>query len=339
MIRGLHRRLAGPMTGVIIVITLVVARVAGQAGSANVRRFDLRGGAGPQGGDVVLHPGEQWSGDLMLGQGQLEIDARLISDRPAGSSYALEVWVNGQPVTSPLINTQSSMRDAAGRQYPYREPDGNRWRLFSGPESPSNNGPGGGGSDVKTDPGQAHRYVWDVRPLLRRGSAPARVRVRSLADAPGQAIQFRVREGAGGASPGDQPGGAGTSRAVVRTDSITKPAVTGRIANIVTARDVRQGQAIGLTDQFTQEESPIYVWFRVSGFATGTTLLSRWTYLDGLEARVVGTAEAAVTVGTDHGAFSLERAAGNRWPSGDYRVEILTGGTVVGSALFAVVAR
>ena len=335
---GFQQRRAGSMAAVTIAIALMAATAAGQSGAPNVRRFDLRRKAAPQEGAVVLRQGEQWSDDLILAQGQLEIEARLNRGTPPGSSYALEVWVNGQPVTSPPINKQALMRDADGRHYPHREPGGNRWMLVSGPDALSNNGLAVGGSDVKTDPGQAYRYVWDVRPLLR-GSAPAQVRVRNLADGPGQAIQFLVREGAGGVSPGDQAGGTDASPAVVRHDGIGVPVLAGRISNIVTAREVRQGQAIGITDQFLPKVNPIYVWFRASGFATGTTLVSRWLYLGGREAIVVGTAEAPVKPGSDHNAFSLELAPGRRWPAGDYRTEILTGGTVLGSAMFAVVAR
>ena len=333
--RPQHRRVGS--VAAVIVTALAVAAAGGQTETPGVRRFDLRSKAAPQEGSVVLRRGEQWSGELTLGQGYLEIDARLNRAQPPGSSYALEVSVNGQPVISPPLNTPTLARDAGGRTVPYLEPGGHRWRLFTGPDLLPDNRPAGGGSVVEPGPGQLSRYVWDVRPLLRGGAA-ALVRVRNLADVSGEAIQVRVRDGAAGASPGDIPA-LRSSPGVARQGGLGAPAGFGRISNIVTALEVRQGQAIGITDQFTPEVNPIYVWFRVSGFATGTALLSRWLYLGGREPVVVGTAEARVKPDSDHGAFSLELAPGKRWPAGDYRAEILADGNVIGSAPFTVIAR
>lgn len=110
----------------------------------------------------------------------------------------------------------------------------------------------------------------------------------------------------------------------------------GRISNIVTARDVQWGSAIGITDTFTPDVNPIHVWFRVSGFAPGTMLTTRWTYFGAQEPMVIGTGELTTAPANDYGTFSYELAAGKRWPAGEYRVEILLGGTVLGSATFLV---
>lgn len=540
-------------------------------------------------GGVTLRPGEEWMGELAIEQGQLPIEARLPWERTAGSNYALEITINGQPLTAAVANKMSPMRYADGRNFPYLEPGRNRWMLFYSPDFTANNGAAGGVYEVQTDRGQAYRYVWDLGTLLR-GAPSAQVRFRNVADAkPGPTIELRLlaaasvgtrtavpppsggdladrRDGpvqarsgrrlvltavpdpvavgtdellwvfvqaedergrllpwgksdqatvtsshptllraygsdghlarvratglppyatfvapgegtvtltasATGFAPatlavrtaryapsgaaslrvfaaparvlaGERPlvvvryatlagapalhgrrmdvaveatgpdgvvtrattlfygdtytstqaslnmasvAGATTLRAtapgftsqpvrvevvdpdaggepaappvsapvpltlgaparsrtagVARNDSFGEPAVTGRLSNIVTARDVRQGAAVGITDQFTPDVNPIHVWFRVSGFAPGTTLLSRWSYLGGPQPLVIGTAETTVTAGNDYGTFSYELAPGKRWPAGDYKAEILVGDSPVGMAMFSVVTR
>lgn len=264
-----------------IVIAIAVAHAGGQTETPTARRFDLRSKPAPLDGSVVLRRGEQWSGEVPLGQGYLEVEARVNREEPAGSSYALEVSVNGQPLTAPPIIVRSMMRGADGR-------------LVS-------------------------RYLWDVRQLLR-GATAARVRVRNLSDVPGEAVTIQAREGVPGAAA-----------------SVPLPA--GYLSDVVTALDVRHGQAIGITDQFTPEANPIFVWFRVAGVAMGTSLASRWWYLGDRGPVVVGTGDTLVKPGSDHGAFSLEHAPGTRWPAGAYRVEILAGGAVIGVAPFTVRPR
>ena len=123
---------------------------------------------------IVLQPGEEWSGRLQL-DGTLAIEARLLWENPAGANYVLEVVVNGRPVTDPVLNKMSPMRYADGRNYPYRQPNAARWLLFYSHDYAANNGPAGGGYEVRTDPGQAYRYVWNVAPMLG-GNPTAQVR-------------------------------------------------------------------------------------------------------------------------------------------------------------------
>lgn len=128
----------------------------------------------------------------------------------------------------------------------------------------------------------------------------------------------------------------GTSGRVAPRSDFGEPVVTGRISNIVTARDVRQGAAVDITDAFSPDVNPIHVWFRLAGFAPGTTLTSRWTYLGGSAPQVIGTGEFTIAATSDYGTFNYELAAGKRWPAGDYRIEILRDDTVVGVATFVV---
>ena len=123
---------------------------------------------------------------------------------------------------------------------------------------------------------------------------------------------------------------------MIRGEDFGEAAVPGRISNIVTARDVQSGNAIGITDTFTPDLNPIHVWFRLSGFAPGTMLTSRWSYFGARDPMVIGTGEFTTPPAADYGTFSYELAAGKRWPAGEYRVEILLGSTVLGSAAFTV---
>lgn len=115
------------------------------------------------------------------------------------------------------------------------------------------------------------------------------------------------------------------------------PPATGRITNIVTARAVRGGVAVDITDRFTPDVNPIHVWFRVSGFGFGTTLLSKWTYLGGAQPLVIGTADVVLEPANDWATFNYELAPGKRWPAGAYLIEILLGNSVVGRTTFDVI--
>ncbi|MBI3402517.1 MAG: hypothetical protein HY048_13945 [Acidobacteria bacterium] len=561
-------------------------------------------------GSIVLQPGQEWAGPLRIDGGLLPLEARLLYDKPAGANYGLEIVINGRRVADPLVNKMSPMRYADGRNYPYREPNSAKWLLFYSADYEANNGPAGGMYEVKTDSGQAYRYVWDVAPLTG-GNAVAQVQFRNSSNPPAP-LELRLlptqtdqryppavtqfprpstpppavtgvtpygssaadgqphlalyavrqmlghgdfdypvvvqlqdgsgrpmypaspltvtltssdpgvvamysaarpptatltlkpadRSGSGGASwesvrviaaasvagsatltaaapgvagasvtvatvptrtgdnrstpaqtapaarlalmvlppmvetnrlpyvvidlldaqgqptgvgfgPGDwtlqssnqeviqtysgnsrvtqlgsypgagqtqltvipkRPGLTGSTATVTAvkpgapptTDRATPPGPpvvtsppasagavgrvvpgvafgepagpSGRVSNIVTARDVRDGVAIGITDRFTPDVNPIHVWFRVAGFAPGTTLLSRWTYLGGQQPLVIGTAVLTINATNDYGTFNYELEAGKRWPAGEYRVEILSGSIVVGTTMFEVVS-
>ena len=599
-------------------------------------------------GSIVLRPSEQWSGPLRL-DGVLPIESRLLYEKPAGGAYALEIAINGRPLTDPPLNKTSPMRYADGRNYPYREPNSARWMLFYSHDYEANNRSAGGGYEVMTDRGEAYRFVWNVAQLLG-GQSSAQVQFRNGSDPGGPSLELRLlpaeandrstsatpvtpptpaqpgkpkggllgglvdalkdvakgvakppstgavtppstepasvaygqpsaqgqphlavytvstllghgdfnyplvvqlqdgsgrpmypaapltvtvtsndpsvvtiyasdrrptatltlkpadRSGSGGmswdsvsviaanawvagsatitatapglpaasvtvtvvptrtpdnrstpaqtAAPGrvrltvlppitetdrqplasvelldaqDQPTGidfgpgdwtlessnpavragyssnfrvgqigypsapgqtqltitskrrgvtgssatltavapgtaatteraapppaavavapplpmpaaapTGTSGRVAPRNDFGEPVATGRISNIVTAREVRNGAAVDITDTFPQDVNPIHVWFRIAGFAPGATLTSRWTYLGGAQPLVIGTGEFMIAPTNDYGTFSYELAEGRRWPAGEYRVEILREGAVAGSATFMV---
>ena len=240
-------------------------------------------------GSIVLQPGQEWSGPLQLDGGILPIEARLLYEKPAGGNYVLEVAVNGHRVTDPVLNKMSPMRYADGRNYPYREPNTGRWLLFYSHDYAANNGPAGGGYEVKTDPGQAYRYVWNVAPMM--GGNPVAIAPGSTTTTTGLAPPPpAVAAPPPAPSPVARPPGpppiapsasAGAVGQVAPAIPFGEEAVTGRISNIVTARDVRNGAAVDITDTFTPDVNPIHVWFRLAGFAPGTTLTSRWTFLGG----------------------------------------------------------
>ncbi|MGE0257073.1 MAG: hypothetical protein AB7T39_20965 [Alphaproteobacteria bacterium] len=141
-------------------------------------------------GSIVLRPGERWTGRLQL-HDLLTIESRLLWDKPAGAAYALEVLVNGKPLAAPLVNKTSPLRYADGRNYPYREPDTARWMLFYSPDYAANNGSNGGGYEVRTDPGQAYRYVWDVSAALG-GNPTASVEFRNTIAASAASLELRL---------------------------------------------------------------------------------------------------------------------------------------------------
>ncbi len=151
-------------------------------------------------------------------------------------------------------------------------------------------------------------------------------------------VRMRSPAGPGGDNPASAPMRSEPPRsgAVVRNPDFGEPAVQGTVSNIVTARAVQNGAPVGISDRFTPDVNPIHIWFNLAGFAPGTVLTSRWTYLGGTEAIVIGTAEFETSAANDHGTFSYELAPDKRWPAGRYRAEILRGEAVVGSTFFTV---
>ena len=139
-------------------------------------------------GSLVLQPGETWEGRIPLGQ-RLVLELRAPWDKPAGAIYALEISINGRALTAPLVNKQSPMRYADGRNFPYLEPGSARWLVFYSHDWQSNNSGAGGGYEVRTDPGQAYRYEWDISALA--GSAAPDVRFRNGLTS-GPAVELRL---------------------------------------------------------------------------------------------------------------------------------------------------
>ena len=124
-------------------------------------------------GSRVLKPGGEVRATPRLA-GLLMVEARMVTSRPAGAAYALEVGVGGTPLVSPLLNKSAAARLADGRSFEYRDLLWGRWLVFSSPDFGANNGPAGGIYQVTSDPGQAYRYLWDVP----RASPGERVELR-----------------------------------------------------------------------------------------------------------------------------------------------------------------
>lgn len=195
---------------------------------------------------------------------------------------------------------------------------------------------------AKINPTQPYRYVWDIASLLR-GNRTAQVEFRNVLDSGRGTLQvkllptdlYELVERARSATAPMTRDRAGT---VAPTMAFGETAIPGRISNIVTAHDVRGGAAVNISDAFAPDVNPIHVWFRLSGFAAGTTLHSRWTYLGASAPLVIGTGDFTIRPTNNFGTFSYELAPGKRWPAGQYRIDILLGNTVLGGATFEVPA-
>lgn len=193
-------------------------------------------------------------------------------------------------------------------------------------------------SDAKINPTQPYRYVWDIASQLR-GNRTAQVEFRNVLASGGGTLEvkllptdlYELVERARSATTTREMGGK-----VSPTIPFGEPTITGRISNIVTAHDVRGGAAVDISDVFAPDVNPIHVWFRLSGFAPGTTLHSRWTYLGGSAPLVIGAGDFTTVPTNNYGTFNYELAPGKRWPAGEYRIEILLGNTVIGTAMFEV---
>lgn len=128
--------------------------------------------------EIVLNPGEAWEGDLPLSR-ILDLQARLNYHIVAGANYALNVWVNGQRLTGPLLNKAAQFTYKDGRTFPYQRAEG--WLVLYSPDFNANNGTAGGGYQVMTDPGEAYRYRWDLSAVA--GAGPT-MHVRIVHSAP-----------------------------------------------------------------------------------------------------------------------------------------------------------
>jgi len=116
------------------------------------------------------------------------------------------------------------------------------------------------------------------------------------------------------------------------------PPSGGRIFDIATARDVMLGRPVGASAVFTPDTNPIYVWFRHLGFQSGAVITAVWYFIG--TATPVRLAEGSVTITppADWGQFSCNLSTGERWPTGDYRIDFLVGTQLIAQARFRVEA-
>ena len=118
-----------------------------------------------EGTSITLRPGEVWTGSIPAAR-TLELQARISYPMVAGGAFALEVQVNGQTISTPLLNKERQFRFADGRTFSYYDQGKQSWLIFYSPDFTTNDTGKAGGYQVLTDPGQAYRYVWDISSLM-----------------------------------------------------------------------------------------------------------------------------------------------------------------------------
>ncbi len=126
--------------------------------------------------DITLKPGESWSGTIPSAS-TLSFDGRIIYSNTAGANYVLQVSVNGQIITSSLLNKGQTFKYNDGRTFNYKL--GNAWILFYSPDYSANNSSAGGGYQVLTNPGQAYRYSWDISSITA-GKEQANITIKNV---------------------------------------------------------------------------------------------------------------------------------------------------------------
>jgi len=158
---------------------------------------DSSGEAAPrpsvESGGLTLARTESWSRNFSRRR-YLEIEARLDYNIPAGGAYAMEILLNGQPLSRPLDNKGSDFRYADGRGFDYFKSDAGAgaWLVFYSPDFLSNNGAAGGGYQVLTDPGQAYVYRWDLAKIsTAAGDDSIRLDIRNICPI-NQSLIFKV---------------------------------------------------------------------------------------------------------------------------------------------------
>lgn len=100
-----------------------------------------------------------WEG-VLVAEKTLEFSGRIVYSQPAGANYTMKVLVNGQTISSALLNKAQSFKYKDGRTFSYL--GGANWLLFYSPNFSANNSTAGGGYRVLTNPGQAYKYKWDI---------------------------------------------------------------------------------------------------------------------------------------------------------------------------------
>lgn len=138
--------------------------------------------------EVTIAANETYSTTVQSGN-TLRIVARISYEKPAGANYGLEVYVNDQLVTSPLLNKGASFTYKDGRTFPYRS--GNDWLLFYSQDFSANNSSAGGGYQVMTDQGQAYLYKWDISSLTN-GSKTVKLKIKNTGKTVGKPIVVQI---------------------------------------------------------------------------------------------------------------------------------------------------
>lgn len=142
--------------------------------------------------EAYIPSGTSWIGE-MPSTSTLEIsEARIDNPTVAGAAYSMQVWVNDQIVSSPLLNKGALATWGDNRQFPYYWPDHQDWMLYYSPDFSMNNTSAAGKYQVLSDPGQAYRYVWNISSLI--GAAPTmRVRIHNNGEGLTKPLIVRIK--------------------------------------------------------------------------------------------------------------------------------------------------
>jgi tetratricopeptide (TPR) repeat protein len=114
------------------------------------------------------------------------------------------------------------------------------------------------------------------------------------------------------------------------------PAKTGRLYDVTMARQVAWGRPVGPSTVFAPEVNPIHVWFKIEGLGQGTIITAVWYFTSTEKPTEIGQGSVAVTSLFDWGEFNFELPKDNRWPVGNYRVELLVNGQPAAEVSFRV---
>lgn len=140
--------------------------------------------------DLVIPAYSSWTDEVAASDILELLAARLDYPYAAGAGCAMVVSVNGQNVVSLLINKGQTFTLKDGRTLSYFYPAYQAWTLFYSPDFNLNNSPTSY-YQVKTDPGQAYRYVWNIS-SLRGSGATMSLTIRNNGEAVKMPIVVRM---------------------------------------------------------------------------------------------------------------------------------------------------
>jgi hypothetical protein len=122
----------------------------------------------------------------------------------------------------------------------------------------------------------------------------------------------------------------------VISSSLAQAQVGITISEVTPALGVRDGKPVEPGTVFKPDVGKIYVWFRVAGQKAPVKIRGQWHYLGGGSDLLVIESEMTAQPRHTSADFQLELPPGRPWPVGDYRVDILSGDVIAGSAAFRV---
>ena len=107
------------------------------------------------------------------------------------------------------------------------------------------------------------------------------------------------------------------------------------ISSVVVARGITpDGQPQDPTDGLSARDRAVYIFFQYSGARDGASLTSDW-FVNG-RYQPIRALPVPLPAGDGHGHLELHLDRSHRLPAGAYRVDLVLGNTLVGSADFTV---